>query len=299
MARTCLAALALLALSALGNGGCAAMFASGPDRIPVESDPPGARVYLDGAYQGVTPVTVEVPRASEAEFSVKKEGYAGATVDRDKVLNGWFLASILVWPIGLPVDLLTHNQGRYRETPVRVALERQAGAVVASQGGPSVAQPTEEPELMPPPPYPAPADPAQRKRIAVLEFGSEEKAGLTQFEAEALADDVRASALELGPRYSVMTRENMLELLPPGTDLAQCSEGQCEVEAGRKVGADFVVAGQIGRFADEYELRVKLFDAASAALLSQRSARGKDLKALRDATSRSSRRLFRPLWPPE
>ena len=36
----------------------------------------------------------------------------------------------------------------------------------------------------------------------------------------------------------LMTRANLLALLPPGVDLADC-EGECEVETGRSIGADY------------------------------------------------------------
>ena len=133
-----------------------------------------------------------------------------------------------------------------------------------------------------------------QKRIAVLEFTNE--AGLSSFEAETLADDVREAALVL-PRdsYIVMTRESMMAMLPPGTDLSKCSEAECEVDAGRKVGADLVVAGTVGRFDDKLLVRLKLFDTASAALLGQRSAEGRGLGTLREGAKAQAEALFRKL----
>jgi hypothetical protein len=127
--------------------------------------------------------------------------------------------------------------------------------------------------------------------IAVLEFSNE--AGLTQFEAETLADDARAAALRaVGGAWRIMTRENMLEMLPPGTSLAECSEGQCEVAAGRKVGADLVLAGSVGRFSGALVVRLKLFDTHTADLLDQRSAQGADLTALRAALQAEAAAVF-------
>jgi len=85
------------------------------------------------------------------------------------------------------------------------------------------------------------------RKVAVLEF--QDSAGLTEYEVRALSDDVREAALVLPrDRYLVMTRESMLVMLPPGTTLAQCTGAQCEVEMGRMVGADVVVAGRWGGF---------------------------------------------------
>jgi TolB-like protein len=119
-------------------------------------------------------------------------------------------------------------------------------------------------------PGPAVAQDSGKLMLAVLEFSND--ARLTAFEAETLADDVRGAALAvLGRSFRIMTRESMLEMLPPGTDLAQCSEGQCEVQAGRKVGADRVIAGSVGRVGTKMVVRLKLFDTHTADLLGQES----------------------------
>jgi hypothetical protein len=127
--------------------------------------------------------------------------------------------------------------------------------------------------------------------LAVLEFSND--AGLTPFEVETLADDVRAAALDaVGGTFRIMTRESMMAMLPPGTDLAQCSEGQCEVEAGRKVGADRVVAGSVGRFEKDLVVRLKLFDTHTADLMAQKSCSGVTLTTLRKDLQPQARALF-------
>ena len=136
---------------------------------------------------------------------------------------------------------------------------------------------------------------AAQKRIAVLEFTNE--AGLSSFEVETLADDVRAASLVLSPTYTVMTRESMMALLPPGTDLSKCSEAECEVQAGIKIGADLVVAGTVGRYAGDLVVRLKLFDTASAALIEQRTAEGANSKLLRRALEDEAKALFKKVRP--
>jgi len=132
--------------------------------------------------------------------------------------------------------------------------------------------------------------------VAVLELTGE--VNLTTFEYESLTDDVRGAALALPPeQFLIMTRESMLAMLPPGTDLAQCSEGQCEVEAGRRVGADLVVAGAVWWFAGDLSVSLKLFDTASAALLAQKTASGASLAEARDRLNQAALALFAPLMP--
>ena len=43
-----------------------------------------------------------------------------------------------------------------------------------------------------------------------------------------------------------MTRESIEALLPSGTRLSDCAKAQCEVEVGRRIGADYIVTGEEG-----------------------------------------------------
>lgn len=143
---------------------------------------------------------------------------------------------------------------------------------------------------------------AAPRRIAVLELHN--PAGLEAPEAAYLTDQVRGAALGLPPdRFLVLTRENVLELLPPGTDLADCV-GACEVETGRNLGADFVVTGDVLRFGGELRVALKLHDTKDAKLLAQQEAKARavaDLEApVRDAARKLLVNLGEPLGgPPE
>src|SRR4051812_22058741 len=82
--------------------------------------------------------------------------------------------------------------------------------------------------------------------VAVLDF--KRSAGFSVEDARYLTDVVRAALLQAAPRLSVMTRENLLVLLQAsGKDLAEC-EGECEVDTGRRIGADAVVSGDVLKF---------------------------------------------------
>ena len=79
---------------------------------------------------------------------------------------------------------------------------------------------------------------AAPRKLAVLELRN--RAEITAQEADYLTDVVRgvAAGLPAGDWF-VMTRENILAVLPPGTDLAKCLEdATCDVEVGRALGAD-------------------------------------------------------------
>lgn len=102
---------------------CATILAGGPDLVPIDSKPPGAKVSLDGVAMGRTPCTIPFARSGEGVVKIEADGYEPSTVDRDKVLNGWFLGNLLLGGlIGITVDLCTSNQGKYSTTPLFVEL---------------------------------------------------------------------------------------------------------------------------------------------------------------------------------
>ena len=87
---------------------------------------------------------------------------------------------------------------------------------------------------------------AQQKIVAVLEvrnmLPAEEKGAVNP---AYFSDMVRTTTLELAPSLQVMTRENVLVMLESaGKSLAEC-EGECEVDTGRRLGADLVISGEI------------------------------------------------------
>lgn len=102
---------------------CATIMQPGPDRIQVRSDPDGAKVYLNTMPVGATPMEVHVNRKDRCVIEVKKDGYETVLIDREKVVAGWVFGNILLGGIiGLSIDLITHNQGKYPEDPIYVNL---------------------------------------------------------------------------------------------------------------------------------------------------------------------------------
>lgn len=141
----------------------------------------------------------------------------------------------------------------------------------------------------------APATAAPMK-VAVLELRHE--AGLANEAVSYLTDRIRAAALGL-PRdaFFVMTRENILDQLPPGTDLAAC-EGACEIETGRNVGADYVATGEVLTLGSEVRVSLKLHETRGGALLATDKASAGELAALETPVEAAARRLFGHLAGP-
>lgn len=105
--------------------GCATLFAPGPDLVPVDSEPAGARVYLDGRLVGATPTIVVVNRKDAGLLRIELPGYEPLTLDLDKEFNPPTLLNVFLlggMVIGFAVDAITQDIGRYPEAPVFVRL---------------------------------------------------------------------------------------------------------------------------------------------------------------------------------
>jgi len=105
--------------------------------------------------------------------------------------------------------------------------------------------------------------------VAVLEItpGGEE-ATLTIQEYRHLTDELRTRAREALPSgYSVLTRDNILQLIPTDEKEAQCLAESCAVEIGRAIGAEYVTQGTIGKFEDMLTLTVELYESMSGNML--------------------------------
>lgn len=145
----------VFAFGTLSATGCGTLFAPGPDTIPVESSPSGAKVYLDGQHVGQTPMMVTVDRsANTGNIRVEKPGYAPSAVQRSKRFNTIAILNCagLIWWV---VDLATGNHQMFDTTPVLVNLTPEAGA---TQPAPPAA-PAPAPTPVPPAPAPPPATP--------------------------------------------------------------------------------------------------------------------------------------------
>lgn len=129
---------------------------------------------------------------------------------------------------------------------------------------------------------------AASPRLAVLEL--RHTAPLTAAEADYLTDLVRGVAGDRGDLL-VLTRENIVELLPPGTALAAC-EGDCEVETGRRLGVDFVVSGEVVGFGGELRVMLRLHATRSGALIATERAGAPHVAGLERPVELAARALL-------
>lgn len=146
---TAAALVLVLAASSIGLGGCATLFASGPDRVPVATNPPGAYVYLNGVFVGQSPTVVSMDRDRPGQIQIYLPGFRPLVMQREKTFNLWFVANVFwaVMIVPIIVDMVTGNYQEYSDDAIAVGLTPDSGPP------PTWYAPTG-------PPYPAPYPPA-------------------------------------------------------------------------------------------------------------------------------------------
>lgn len=103
--------------------GCATMFTSSTDPITFKSVPVGAKVEINGANIGRTPVTVPVKRSlTPPQVQMKMDGYETQYVLLQNSFNGVAFLDILFWP-GFIVDAATGTLMKYEILNYEIELE--------------------------------------------------------------------------------------------------------------------------------------------------------------------------------
>lgn len=157
---------------ALAVSACATIVASGPDSIPINTNPPGAYVYLNGEVVGQTPLVLELDRGrSMADIRIYYPGFQPVQFTRYKSLNGWVFGNFFLglWPV--IIDLATGNWQRFNDYPIAIGLTPgqaappygmqpqlppQQGPMVPMQPQPQGAPAPQPPPQGPPAPQPPP-----------------------------------------------------------------------------------------------------------------------------------------------
>ena len=129
--------------------------------------------------------------------------------------------------------------------------------------------------------------------VAILETTAGEGV-VTLEEKQYLTDVLRSEAVKILPaeqNYTIMTRENISAMLPPGKSLEDC-EGTCVVETGKNIAADYVAQGHLGRFANSLTITVELYETAGNKLVGSFGTKAPDVTTLEKAIREKSKDLF-------
>ena len=130
------------------------------------------------------------------------------------------------------------------------------------------------------------------KRVVVLEFRG---VGTDQEILLKFSDQVRSAAVsQLNPEeFVLMTRENTRELLSDmGKDIT-CMDGECEIEIGRNLQADYIITGHLLKIEEMYVLTLKLYDTHKGTLIATSDVNDASLFRLKNKTLPASKELIR------
>jgi hypothetical protein len=142
---------------------------------------------------------------------------------------------------------------------------------------------------------PPPATPAHvlplRGKLAVLDLKNFTR-DLSKENALYFSDVIRQASLRMEPGLDIMTRENLLVLLQStGKKLEEC-EGECEVDTGRRIGADNIISGEIQKVGTRYKMTLRLHDTHEGRLLASAIGSGKSIDELDESAQKAAEELF-------
>ena len=133
--------------------------------------------------------------------------------------------------------------------------------------------------------------------VAVLETGADNSAKdrVSISDRQYLTNVLREQAVKELPadqNWTIMTRENIMQMLPPGKAIEEC-EGSCLVETGKNIAADFVCQARVGSFGGMLTLSAELYETAGNKLIASFNVRGADVNELLVVVEVKSPEFFR------
>lgn len=133
--------------------------------------------------------------------------------------------------------------------------------------------------------------------VAVLETVADERAkdSVSLSDRQYLTNVLREQAVKELPatqNYTIMTRDNINAMLPPGMVLEEC-EGSCLAETGRNISADFICQARVGRFGGMLTMTAELYETAGNKLIASFNGRGTNVNELLEIIEQKSPEFFR------
>ncbi len=324
-ARTFVLSTLLVVATVLGNSGCASIVRSSKGEITFRNAPSDLKAFeedgaalpmekqSDGSINGQISWHTRELKLTSADKTTKVEL-------ETRVSLGYLICDFLLDVFPIAIDALTSKWTNFEEVDAGAALAKATGGgpaadpwaakgssdaddpkkksrpliqIATSNDGPLI-------QTAPPPSRDPAPPPSQRARpvvssgkLAVLDFHSFSDA-LKPEDVRYFTDVVRGAVLRAAPGLQVMTRENLLVLLQAtGKDASAC-EGECEVDTGRRIGADAVVSGEILKVGSHYKLSLKLHETHDGRLLSTSVASGKSIDELDESAQGAATELIAP-----
>ena len=132
--------------------------------------------------------------------------------------------------------------------------------------------------------------------VAVLETmaDGDAKDSVSLLDRQYLTNVLREQAVKELPAkqgFTIMTRENINAMLPPGKAIEDC-EGSCLAETGKNIAADYVCQARVGRFGSKLTLSAELYETAGNKLIASFNGRGANVEELLTLIERKSTEFF-------
>ena len=132
--------------------------------------------------------------------------------------------------------------------------------------------------------------------VAVLETGVDPavKKKVTLSDRQYLTNVLREEAVKQLPAeegYTIMTRENISAMLPPGKAIEDC-EGTCLAETGRNISADFVCQARVSSFGSKLAISAEIYETAGNKLVASFNGNGKNVEALLNVIKENASDFF-------
>jgi len=135
------------------------------------------------------------------------------------------------------------------------------------------------------------------KYVAVLETAADPvaKEMVSLGERQYLTNILREKAVKVLPaelNFTIMTRENINVMLPPGKTIEDC-EGSCLAETGKNIAADYVAQARIGTLGANLTISVELYETAGSKLLASFNGSSATVEGLVDEINGKAEDFFR------
>ena len=117
--------------------GCASMVTGTTQHIPITSNPPGAKVTIDGELKGTTPLSVDLERKPYHSVTLELEGYHPYQVQTTKGVNPWLLGDMFIppWIPWLAIDLINGGSATIEPPEITGQLQKQDSLVGVNAAG--------------------------------------------------------------------------------------------------------------------------------------------------------------------
>lgn len=124
-----LSAFVICALASALSG-CATIFGGTRQTVDFDSRPSGARLFINGDFAGITPVSVRIDQNQLPLIVLKKDGYADTRVKIEPGLSALILTDLALTPLvfigapiwGVLIDLRAGAARGYSETDIVIPL---------------------------------------------------------------------------------------------------------------------------------------------------------------------------------